>query len=232
MPGQKRKATSMVKKAAKRSRRKAARKQVVRNSNRLVRMGQGFPKRIVMTHKYDEIVTMSSTTTVGRYYWSCNSMYDPNATSTGHQPMYYDQLSTLYNHYVVIGSKCVIKFFPSGSLTNTILVGGVINDGTVAIASSTWNQIVEQSQAKRGYLLPGCDRPTTLTLKWSGRKQWGKGFSSDPNMRGTISSNPTEQQYFDFYCLAADGSSSVSVRAEVHITYICLWKELVDVSES
>lgn len=36
-------------------------------------------------------------------------MYDPDLTGFGHQPYFFDQLTDIYSHYVVIGSKIKIS---------------------------------------------------------------------------------------------------------------------------
>lgn len=214
-----------------RSRRRRARRGTVINRN-TVNFGLQFPKKIIMTHKYTEIASLTSSTSLGRYSWKVNSMFDPNSTGVGHQPLYFDQMAALYNNYCVIGSKCVARFFPSGSLSTTTMIGGYINDNTAAAAVTDYNTIVEQSLGKKAMLLPGCSSPAVITLRWSGRKQWGKGFLQNPNMTADTSNDPAEKQYFDFFSIANDGTTSVTIKCEVTITYIAVWRELVDVSGS
>lgn len=213
------------------SRRRRARRGTVINKN-TVNFGLQFPKKVIMTHKYTEIASLSSSNTLGRYAWKVNSLYDPNSSGVGHQPLYTDTMSQLYNNYCVIGSKCVARFFPSGSLSTTTMIGGYINDNTSAAAVSDYNTIVEQSMGKKAILLPGCSKPAVITLRWSGKKQWGKGFLHNPQMTADPNNDPAEKQYFDFFSIANDGTTSVTIRCEVTITYIAVWRELVDVSGS
>lgn len=44
--------------------------------------------------------------------WRGNSIYDPDYSGTGTQPMGYDQYSTLYDYVVVMGSKINFKILP------------------------------------------------------------------------------------------------------------------------
>jgi len=217
------------------SRRRLARRgrggRTVVNRN-TVNFGLQFPKKIIMTHKYTEIASLTSSSSLGRYSWKVNSLYDPNSTGVGHKPLYTDVMSSLYNNYCVIGSKCVARFFPSGSLSTTTMIGGYINDNTSAAAVSDYNTIVEQSLGKKAMLLPGCSSPAVITLRWSGKKQWGKGFLHNPQMTADPNNDPAEKQYFDFFSIANDGTTSVTIRCEVTITYIAVWRELVDISGS
>ena len=49
---------------------------------------------------------------------------DPNHTGVGHQPLYFDQLMTIYNHYIVIGAKITVKFtaYPATIPVNVCLL--------------------------------------------------------------------------------------------------------------
>lgn len=47
--------------------------------------------------------------------YRANSLYDPNYSSTGHQPMGFDQLATRYNHYQVLGSRIKICSVAAGT---------------------------------------------------------------------------------------------------------------------
>lgn len=51
-----------------------------------------------------------------------NSIYDPDQTGTGHQPMYHDQLGDLYNNYRVMGSKIKVTFMAKDDTTGIGLV--------------------------------------------------------------------------------------------------------------
>lgn len=197
-----------------------------------VKSGLGFPKRMVMTHRYSEAGTITSSTSLGRYAFQTNSMFDPNHSGVGHQPLYFDQMAALYNLYTVIGAKCTFRVFPTTTLANSVLIAGYINDNTSAGAATNWNTIAEQSLGKRTVLIPLATKPAVITLKWSARKAWGKGFLQNPNLSADTANDPAEKQYFDFYTIAADGSTSTTVRWEVMIEYIAVWREIKEVTES
>ena len=66
----------------------------------------GFPKTLKFIHKYCDNVSVSGSAGIPfKYQFSCNGLYDPNITGTGHQPMYFDQVTPIYNQYRVIGAK-------------------------------------------------------------------------------------------------------------------------------
>lgn len=42
------------------------------------------------------------------HYWNLNSLFDPDQTSFGHYPYYYDQLKVLYARYFVPHARCTV----------------------------------------------------------------------------------------------------------------------------
>lgn len=96
-----------------------------------VKTGLGFPKKMIMTHRYCANQSVQSSTGVmANYVFSCNGMYDPDITGTGGQPLYFDQMTAIYNHYTVIGSKVTIKVLNASPSTGIIGCGILINDDT------------------------------------------------------------------------------------------------------
>lgn len=210
-------------------RKRALKKNVVPRS--IVRTGVGFPKKMLVTHKYKEVLPLNTAAGVmGSYTFSCNGMYDPNITGTGHQPMYFDQLTALYNHYVVIGSKIRIRILNATSYITK--VGFFINDDT-SVTSTNVEAVGEQTQGKM-YMLPGNgpSKPLTITAKWSAKKMFGKGVLANSTLQGTASSNPSEQSYYVLTIQSADGIATSSVFVDYEIEYIAMWVELKDVNQS
>lgn len=48
-------------------------------------------------------LTYTASTEYNSYQYRLNSIYDPNYTGVGHQPLGHDELATLYNRYRVVG---------------------------------------------------------------------------------------------------------------------------------
>ena len=68
-----------------------------------------FPKTTAVTMKYVEGFSLDPAAFSSAYYvFRANSVYDPNYTSTGGQPLGYDQWTPFYTRYVVVAAR--IKF--------------------------------------------------------------------------------------------------------------------------
>lgn len=213
----------------KRKYRRRGKKAVINRS--MVTLGRGFPKMIKATHTYVDNVTFSGVSGVsGNYLFSCNGMYDPNITGTGHQPMYFDQFTPLYDHYCVIGSKIDVKILSGTTSTVPYCAGIYINDDTSVLTNFT--QQNEQPTAHYVFVPFAQNNQIRLTNSWSAKKYFSQNPLANDELQGTIAANPVEQSYFDVYVSALDGSSSVSVFCEVTVTYIAIWKELKEVAQS
>lgn len=206
-----------------------AKKAVINNT--MVTLGKGFPKRMCFTHKYVEVVVRNPVTTMNNYLYSCNGMYDPNITGTGHQPMYFDQLTALYNHYTVIGSKISFKIIPTTAASSAIFYCVSINDDSTVTPTSI--QDMQEASSGKGTIIPaGSNNVSYASLTWSAKKNWGKSLLSNTLFRGNSSANPSEQQYFVLSVGSLDGVTSTPIYFEVVIEYIAVWQELKDIASS
>lgn len=211
------------------------RKRLPQVTSSMMSLGRfGFPKKIMCTHEYSDIVIMTNTAgSLATFQFSANGMFDPNITSTGHQPMFFDQLSALYLHYNVIGSKITFTFTsPTGGTTTTTntYCGAYIDDDTASL--SNINALLEQDPYPPKIIVPGVTQKQVKTLKWSAKKTFGGSVLSDSELQGTASANPTEQSYYTMWTYPVDGSSTVSTYATVKITYIAIWSELRPITTS
>lgn len=222
---------------SRKQRRKQLRRRFRKNRKQLVNrttvpVGLGFPKKMVMTHKYCETFTLGSTAgALGNYKFSCNGMYDPNITGTGHQPMYFDQMAQIYDHYTVIGSRIIVKIAPETAGQPAYQVAMFINDDTTYNPTDP-DYAAEQSTTSRFVLVPPSSTDAfTMSKKWSAKKYFGSAVLANNSLQGTSSANPTEQSYFEIY-LRSVGSSTSSVIFQVEIQYIAVWAEIKDLAPS
>ncbi len=160
------------------------------------------------------------------YQFTCNGLFDPNFSGTGHQPAYFDQLTPIYDHYTVFRSTCTYTL----SAPNTaLLVSHYLEDDT---AVSTGTTSAEQSTAKAVMHLPSATRPLVLTRVWNAKSVFGGDLYDNDLLQGTSSTNPTEQQYFTLSCQSVDGVTNITYNFMVEIVYETVWDELKTISQS
>lgn len=193
----------------------------------------GFPKELRIKHRYVDYKTFTSTAGVlGSQSYRCNGMFDPDYTSTGHQPLYFDQLAALYNHFTVTASKITVKFL-AGTANSAVplLVAMYVNDDTSVTPANLYNQ-AEQSTARFGMVPVQGNGTLVLTSKWSAKENFGPGVISDPNLQGTSAADPTEQQLWSIQYQSADLAATSTCYAQITIEYDAVWQELKDIGGS
>lgn len=218
-------------------RRKPYTKKAVINRNTVV-FGKGLPKKCLVTHRYVETFSMSSSVgTIARHFISCNSLYDPNATGGGHKYLYFDQMAALYNHYTVVGSKIKITFVgPNADAgitgnTKTLMVGVQRNDDTGSVGTINWT-MAEQTGAQCKPMVSGSNDPVIFNAKWSAKKTFGGSVLGNDNLQGGIISSPSEQSYWMLFMQPFDIISSQSVYVLVEVEAIAMWDELKEIGGS
>jgi hypothetical protein len=93
----------------------------------------GFPaqKHVSMAYVSRHRLT-TSTGSVSVQQFRLNSLFDPDFTSGGHQPMGFDQWAAFYNHYVVMKCSYEIEFVDiSNSVATQSTVAFHVSDDTV-----------------------------------------------------------------------------------------------------
>ena len=194
-----------------------------------IRLGrQPIPKQLFNRLKYAETVNVAiGVSGQGSYLYSCNGMYDPNITGTGHQPMYFDQWSAMYNHYTVLKStmKATVVANTTGA---TIFSLGQDDDTTINAANSytIWERPGYQTKVVNAPVEPS---NTYLWSKWDAKKVFGADPQSDPALQGSATSNPTEQT---FYVIYFDTIPSTYVTVLIEIWYDVVWDEYVSMVSS
>ncbi len=172
---------------------------------------------------------------VGLYQFSCNGMYDPDTTGTGHQPLGFDQwLGTssttgFYNHYTVVSSEIKVTCFSQAAdvTGQAIALLGISDDTTAGIDFNTALENPTYSRALIGSMGSGHD-VVTFRKHWDACKVLGltrEALYAKDTVIGTYSANPTEQSYFNLYVSSnsATGNPSnvwflVEIKYKAHLS--------------
>lgn len=194
------------------------------------RIGQGFPKKLTVTHRWRQIFTLATAVAGARadYVMRCNGMQDPSVTGGAHQPLYFSQLSALYDQYTVIGSKCTLKIKKVDTSTQIpIQCNLMIGDDTTVTPAML--ALMEHPSASNGHL-GGYDQVLTLTKKWSAKQTFGGSVLGNDNLAGTATTNPAEESMFVFSIDSSINSTVTQVSVIAEIDYIAVWDELKDIA--
>jgi len=198
----------------------------------------GFAPTILARHRYcDNVNVYHNTADVPNYHaFSCNSMFDPDNTGVGHQPMGFDEMAAIYGHYSVVGSKITVRCTPAVSLTTGGAVDspfrpfyfGVLrdDDNTTPLNLDT---IREQKAGK--WAISTIQIPRRLSNTYSAKSQYGVDWAT--LSAAGVTASPTNQTYFLVWCMNSENGNGYGTCCfEVTIEYICLWSDLRQMSPS
>lgn len=204
----------------------------------------GFPQTKLVKMRYvDQNATLDpGAGLIQSTSYSCNSLYDPDISATGHQPMGFDQWSKIYRRYTVLSSKITVRWNPvnGGSTTTNVqpCYFGIMLDepGGVGTSSfSTINNLLESrfsagyktggvvaSANNRKYVFPYCVK------YFNSKKYFGSRFTIDDDLVsgkmgdfGTGASPGSEPRFVVWAC-SIDGNDPGSASLTVEIDYIAL----------
>lgn len=226
-------------KRARVTKRATTRRSLKRGSNiqkSLVSVGRGFPKKLLTTLRYCDRSYLSITTgSTQNWIWKANGLYDPDTTSTGHQPYGYDQYSALYYHYVVKASKfwiklCVDDYDPGIVPNNSIFA--VVN---VIPASSDSDTVTTKVEKCGGISKCGwanrSSQALTLTENWSLPKYFGTNLGPSQFQGETSGTDPSELSSYEITLYNASGAT-VNVNFFVIVEYYVEFIEAKDYGPS
>lgn len=197
-------------------------------------MGTGLPRKVMVKHKYVHSFTEAIPANIlGSYAFKANGMQAPTTITGVHQPMYFDQYGALYNHFCVIGSKATFRVVHVTAPTaDSAFRMCAFIDGNNALLATNIDAVSEATSGRTITVVPSSASVQTVkTLKWSGKKTFGKAVLGNKALTGDITADPTEISNF---VLAIQGypGQNTDVAITVEIEYIAIWTELKEVSQS
>jgi len=185
----------------------------------------GYPATVVRRLRYATTVSITSTTGVpAGYIFRANDLFDPDFTSTGHQPEPFDQLMVAYNHFTVFKSKCTVTF-RNASAACVVAIRQDADNTVITNADQIMEMggvVSENVETKGTY-----GNAKTLSLGVNVPKLWGmsrKQHLADSTQRGSASASPSEVTYF--HLMAWDpGATTTTVTGYVVIDYLATFTE-------
>jgi hypothetical protein len=190
----------------------------------------GFPDKMLTKIRYHDAEPLTiSAGAVQKYLYRWNSVFDPDFTGVGHQPLYRDTMAAIYDHYAVVSAKAKVKFINSaavpfyfGVLTEDDSSSPAFLD-TLCEQTHGWHMLVPA--------LTGSLSSVAHTATWSAKQFLNIDPFTSEEYKTAVGSNPTEESYLVIWALSNDGSAT-TVYFDVEIEYTVLWTELATPTSS
>lgn len=210
-----RKRRPTTRKVVRRSTKRYARKTYKpRVYTKVIRQPGGVPDRMFVKLRYvDDIVFNTNTVGVLYPYLYQSSIYDPDFTSTGHQPLWRDQYVTLYNNYRVwgIGYKTIWK----QQATQTFTMAYIAHQ-TSTTTDTDPNLLSERITTKKNIV--DINRPTYMRGYLSVAKVYGiskREFVADDGFQSAMGANPSKQAFLATYVMTRNASATTVMHIEL-----------------
>lgn len=197
----------------------AARKRTAEEFNKPIRKSIGFPDNVRTHLIYQDTFNISGV--AQQYTYRGNSLFDPDFTSTGHQPMYYDQYISVYEKYRVYGSSIKITVVNIGTTTDSpceVVIAPTSSVPTFTsssmakeVARATYTGLLPAGQFRTGRASNDITTATILGLR--GPQIYDLDYAA------IFSANPTQLWYWALYLYPTIGSLDLVMT--VTITYDC-----------
>jgi hypothetical protein len=178
-------------------------------------------------HRYNDSASLDpALSTPASYVFKVNDVYDPNYTSTGHQPLAYDQMAAMYNKYCVLSSSIKVTFCPKSTTDTVQNMGGIVLSSTSSLGGTSLYEILEQPLnrwiAFRNSSTYGGPKIVTHTCDVS--KFTGvKNLLASPGFNTTIGNSPSDPIYYVVWLSAEDETNTAALDVQVEIVYRVLW---------
>lgn len=205
-----------------RARRAAVRRPRRQATTTVNRSLQPIPSRYICKMKYASTITTAAVS--GVYQFRLNSLYDPDLTGIGHQPMAFDNLSLLYNKYRVI--SCGWRIQQPSNYNGTPIIVACNPNNDPLISWTNFGEMCEQPRTK--YLLnnPG-GRIMTLSGKTYLPKLLGRTkaqYMADDIYSSVVSTNPVENALLYVNTFSGQTGEAIgSVPLHVVLEYTVEW---------
>lgn len=184
--------------------------------------GAGFADSVNVKLNYVQNIIINPGVAIGSYVFRGNSLYDPDYTGGGHQPMYFDEYSAIYNKYRVLG--CSIRIDANNASTASALYFICFPATDIGVITSI-SQALEQGRAKSPKIIPLGQTYSSSRLKQyvSTRKVLGQSKVQvmDDDNAAITTANPFQIWYWNLFWESTDSISNILSHCIVKLTYYC-----------
>lgn len=181
------------------------------------------PNRLLVKLPYSDFYSKIFTSTGPQgqtQAWNLNSIFDPDRTGVGHQPLGYDQWATFYNRYRVFKVAYNISCTNLGA--DQSIYGGITATNGV-FGNFTSMAPFEQPHTKK-FHIGGRNGKDTITLKGVVNLPYITGrplvsYKSDDTYQSVFGASPAEIMALNLMLLSTNPSAGGSVQVTCRLVY-------------
>jgi hypothetical protein len=193
----------------------------------MVEASNGIAPSTKMVLTYEDLIGIEGGP-LEQYTFRGNSVYDPDYTSTGHQPRYFDTYAAIYGKYRVLASRITVDLINSSATSG---VSFVILPHTDVITLTTFQEMAELPKAKVSLIVPIASR-YAQRMTHAGTTAHVCGLREkevlDQDWASTVGTNPVQIWYWNIGVATVDGVTDNDVSLRVRLEYEVVFFERND----
>jgi len=196
-----------------------------------------LPKSKLFKFKYNQEISLNPSAggVAENHVFSANGLYDPDITTTGHQPYGFDQMMAMYNHFTVVGSKIKVTV-PSNQASYPCRYAIFLRSESTSLSGLDPERLLEQPGHSRVLtLMPTNFSPNvgSVTYTFSAKKFFGvSNVVGESQYRGSVTTNPTEGAYYLVMMLPQSTDDVSAQILHVEIEYTAVLTEPYELAQS
>lgn len=157
------------------------------------------------------------------------SLYDPDISVGGQQPTPFDQMTAFYKKFRVLGVKAHMRCINAIDPDTTVaaVYGMIIQPAAGLTAALTFQDIMQSERVTHNYKFnrDNANKQShgTVTIKYSGKKYYGKSFMTDEDYNCTAAADASRYAVISCFATSTDPSGAGNPSA---LYYSC-WMEYI-----
>lgn len=181
-----------------------------------------IPDEQFLTFSYADQINASAAANIYVYQWNVNSLFDPNRTATGAQPVGFDQWDGLYGKYTVYAAEFEYDIFARTS-------GGVVSVAAVCLPSGTAIADYYDAAAQRRAIIASTTfgaRPAKVKGSVTVADIWGVDdivVDSDDTFSATTSASPNSTTVLNVALATSGATDTITITGRIKYK-ARLWK--------
>lgn len=203
-------------------RRPSAKKMPTMRRRNVVNVGRNFPGSMISSHRYSDTIVVDPIAGIGAYHcFRTTSVFDPDFTGVGHQPLGHDRMAAIYNRYTVLSARITCTFVgPGGS---PAICGVKLSDNSTPTSVVNYQLVRENGDHCAYRVCSGTNNyKQRVTQTYTPRKAFDK--PDWEKLKADSNSNPTNNAYFIMFVTPVNSTQDLgSLNCLVTIDYKVKW---------
>lgn len=199
-----------------------------------VKINRPFADNKIVKMRYCDNITLDAGAAGAGvlHRFNANSVFDPDLTGTGHQPLGYDECAVLWTHYTVLGARMRVMATTNADSTAPMMLTLQLTSSPGSLPSIT--TFIEQKRGSYTIIGRGTGGASkgVVTCNYSGKKHFGVKDLNATTQKAVFGASPSDEALFELGVQALDANDPSPIHCLVVIDYIVQMSEPKLLSQS